>query len=112
VSDKVKAVYKTVEVSSRKTNKSESSFTHREVVTISSKSRAGFPLLGVYRRSGSWVNDGRCRGGVILGQAPLWNCGNQSFQCKGRIPSREPTRIRVPMWRTGADQLVVVLKHL
>ena len=34
---------------------------------------------------------------------------NLSFRCQGRRPSGGPTRSRVPMRNTGADQLVVVM---
>ncbi len=37
--------------------------------------------------------------------------GNLSPRCQGRSPSGGPTRTRVPMRGTGADQLVVAMKR-
>ncbi len=63
-----------------------------------------------HRKSGYWVGGARREGGVILFQAFAGNYGNQSSRCEGRNPSGSPTRMRVPMRGTGADQPVRALK--
>lgn len=70
-----------------------------------------FYLLGqVCRLPDYWANGGRCIGGVNLFQAFVWNCGNQSFLCKGRSSSGRSHEARVPKRSTGADRSVVVKK--
>src|SRR5260370_21228605 len=44
-----------------------------------------FDLLGqACRKPDYWAGGDRRKGGVKLIQALVWNCGNQSFRCKGR----------------------------
>jgi len=59
-----------------------------------------------------WRSGIRHEGGVNLIQALLRNVGTCRFRCEGRNSSGGPTRMRVPMRSTGADQLVVALKSL
>jgi len=54
----------------------------------------------------------RHKDGVNLSQALVWNAGTCRPDDKGETRSGGPTRVRVPMRGTGADQLVVVLKSL
>jgi len=54
----------------------------------------------------------RHRGGANLIQALVWNVGTCRSDGKGETQSGRPTRVRVPMRGTGADQLAVVLKSL
>jgi len=54
----------------------------------------------------------RHKGGVNLIQALVWNAGTCRSDDKGETRSGGPTRARVPMRGTGADQLVLVLKSL
>jgi len=54
----------------------------------------------------------RHKGGVNLIQALVWNVGTCRPDAKGETQSGRPTRARVPMRGTGADQLVLVLKSL
>jgi hypothetical protein len=75
--------------------------------------------LGAYTTPGGvqgkpvYCLDGvRHRGGVNLNQAHVWNVGTCRSDGKGETRSGGPTRVRVPMRGTGADQLVVVLKSL
>jgi hypothetical protein len=63
-------------------------------------------------RSRGCVNDVRCIGGMNLGQALLWNCGNQCIDVKGDIQIVEAIRVRVPKRCAGAEQLVVVMKYV
>lgn len=49
----------------------------------------------------------RCRGGMILIQAVLWNTGTCRFDDKGETQVAKITRVRVPIQSTGAEQLVV-----
>jgi len=51
----------------------------------------------------------RCRGGMSLVQAVLWNTGTCRFDVKGDVQVAKITRTRVPMRSTGAEQLVVAL---
>ena len=51
--------------------------------------------------------DVRCRGGMILIQAVLWNTGTCRFDDKGETQVAKITRVRVPIQSTGAEQLVV-----
>ncbi len=53
--------------------------------------------------------DVRCRGGMSLVQAVLWNTGTCRFDAKGDVQVAKTTRTRVPMRSTGAEQLVVAL---
>ena len=53
--------------------------------------------------------DVRCRGGMSLVQAVLWNTGTCRFDVKGDVQVAKITRTRVPMRSTGAEQLVVAL---
>ncbi len=57
-----------------------------------------------------WLGGVRCRGGVTLFQALLGNVGTGRADAKGEIQVVSTTRMSVPMRRTGADQLVVVMK--
>ena len=52
----------------------------------------------------------RRRGGMSSVTGSHRERGNLSFRCQGRSSSGSPTRGRVPMRSTGADQLVVVMK--
>ena len=52
----------------------------------------------------------RRRGGMSSVTGSYGERGNLSFRCQGRSSSGSPTRGRVPMRSTGADQLVVVMK--
>ncbi len=54
----------------------------------------------------------RHKGGVNLNQAPVWNVGTCRSDDKGETSSGGPTRVRVPMRSTGADQLAVAKKSL
>ena len=65
------------------------------------------------RRETVYCLDGvRHRSGVNLMQALVWNVGTCRSDGKGETQIGGPTRVRVPMRSTGADQLVVVLKSL
>ena len=66
-----------------------------------SKGRPAYCLGGV-----------RHKGSANLIQAFVWNVGTCRSDDKGETRSGGPTRVRVPMRGTGADQLVVVLKSL
>ena len=57
-----------------------------------------------------WLGGVRCRGGVTLFQALLGNVGTGRADAKGAIQVVSATRMNVPMQRTGADPLVVVMK--
>jgi hypothetical protein len=54
----------------------------------------------------------RHKGGVNLSQALVWNVGTCRSDGKGETQSGGPTRVRVLMRGTGADQRVLVLKSL
>jgi hypothetical protein len=54
----------------------------------------------------------RHKGSANLIQALVWNVGTCRSDDKGEIQVEETTRMRVPMRKTGTDQLVVVLKFL
>ena len=54
----------------------------------------------------------RHKDGVTLIQARVRNVGTCRSDDKGETQVEEPTRVRVPMQGTGADQLAVVLKSL
>ena len=70
-----------------------------------------FDLLGqACRKPDYWAGGDRRKGGVKLIQALVWNCGNQSFRCKGRSTSGRSHEARVPMRSTGADQPVRAMK--
>jgi len=58
------------------------------------------------------LNGVRHKDGVTLTQALVWNVGTCRSDGKGETRVEEPTRVRVPMRSTGADQLVLVLKSL
>jgi len=58
-----------------------------------------------------WTGPVRHRSGVNL-MALAWNVGTCRSDDKGETQIGGPTRVRVPMRSTGADQLVVVLKSL
>ena len=49
----------------------------------------------------------RRKGGMSSVTGSYWERGNLSFRCQGRASSGNPTRVRVPIRSTGADQLVV-----
>ena len=57
-----------------------------------------------------WLGGVRCRDGVTLFQAFLGNVGTGRADAKGKIQVVDATRMNVPMQRTGADPLVVVMK--
>ncbi len=57
-----------------------------------------------------WLGGVRCRGGVTLFQALLGNVGTGRADAKGEIRVINATRMSVPMQRTGAEQLVVVMR--
>ena len=59
-----------------------------------------------------WLVGVRCIGGVTLFQALLGNVGTSRADDKGEIQVGNSTRMSVPMRRTGAEQLVVVMKLL
>jgi hypothetical protein len=65
------------------------------------------------RREPVYCLDGavRHRSGVNL-MALAWNVGTCRSDDKGETQIGGPTRVRVPMRSTGADQLVGVLKSL
>ena len=52
----------------------------------------------------------RHKDGVTLIQALVWNVGTCRSDDKGETQVEEPTRVRVPMRGTGADQPVLVKK--
>jgi hypothetical protein len=54
----------------------------------------------------------RHKGSANLVKALVWNVGTFRPDDKGEIQVEDPTRMRVPMRGTGADQLVVVMKFL
>ena len=54
----------------------------------------------------------RHKGSANLNQAHVRNVGTCRPDGKGETQSGGPTRVRVPMRSTGADQLAVVLKSL
>jgi hypothetical protein len=58
------------------------------------------------------LNGVRHKDGVTLTQALVRNVGTCRSDGKGETQVEEPTRVRVPMRSTGADQLVLVLKSL
>ncbi len=58
-----------------------------------------------------WLGGVRCVGGVKLFQARLRNVGTGRADAKGEIRVADATRMSVPMQRTGAEQLVVVMKR-
>ena len=58
-----------------------------------------------------WLGGVRCVGGVTLFQALLRNVGTGRVDVKGEIQVGNPTRISVPMWRTGAERPVVAMKR-
>ncbi len=58
-----------------------------------------------------WLGGVRCGGGVTLFQAFLGNVGTCRVDVKGEVQVVNPTRMRVPMPGTGAEQLVVVMKR-
>ncbi len=64
----------------------------------------------IQRVPADWLGGVRCGGGVTLFQALLGNVGTGRADVKGATQVASATRVRVPMRRTGADQLVVVLK--
>ena len=49
----------------------------------------------------------RHKDGVTLIQALVWNVGTCRSDDKGETQVEEPTRVRVPMRGTGAEQSVV-----
>ncbi len=58
-----------------------------------------------------WLGGVRCGDGVTLFQALLGNVGTARADAKGEIQVVGTTRMSVPMQRTGADLLVVVMKR-
>ncbi len=58
-----------------------------------------------------WLGGVRCVGGVTLFQALLGNVGTCRVDVKGEVRVVNATRMRVPMPRTGAEQLVVAMKR-
>ena len=57
-----------------------------------------------------WLDGVRCAGGVTLFQALLGNVGTGRADVKGEARVVSAMRASVPMRRTGAEQLVVVMK--
>ena len=66
----------------------------------------------IQRESADWLDGVRCTGGVTLFQALLGNVGTSRADVKGEIQVGSTARMSVPMRRTGAEQLVVVMKLL
>ena len=58
-----------------------------------------------------WLDGVRCRGGVTLFQALLRNVGTGRDDDKGEAQAGGTARARVPMRRTGAEQLVLAMKR-
>ena len=58
-----------------------------------------------------WLGGVRCEGGVTLFQALLGNVGTGRGDVKGEAQVGGTARARVPMRRTGAEQLAVVMKR-
>lgn len=69
-----------------------------------------YPLGQACRLPDYWASDARRIGCVNLFQAFVWNCGNQSFRCKGRSARGSSHEARVPMRSTGTDRFVVAKK--
>lgn len=59
---------------------------------------------------GDWLGGVRCRGGVTLFLAVIGNVKTGRADAKREIRVVGATRMSVPMQRTGADPLVVVMK--
>ena len=59
-----------------------------------------------------WLGGVRCGSGVTMYQAFLGNVGTGRADVKGEIQAVSAVRMRVPMQRTGAELLVVVMKRL
>ncbi len=76
--------------------------------------RQNWRLLGSQeksRRQSAYCLGGvRHRSGVNLIQASVWNVGNCRPDAKGENPSGGPTRMRVPMRGTVAEQSVLAMK--
>ena len=56
------------------------------------------------------LSDVRHKDGVTLIQALVWNVGTCRSDDKGETQVEDPTRVRVPMRDTGAEQPVVAEK--
>ena len=94
----------------RETNVSEPSMTRRDACSCR-QNRGRWVISGkACRKPDYWASGDRRIGGVKLIQALVWNCGNQSFRCKGRSTSGRSHEARVPMRSTGTDQLVRAMK--
>ena len=94
----------------RETNASEPLLTRREDVFVV-KTRGGVffwdKSIGEpeYRMGG----DRRIEG-VNLVWALVWNCGNQSFRCKGKSSSGSHHKAKRPRRNTGADRPVRAMR--
>jgi len=99
------------QISIQKTNTREPSLTCRKSSKMVSKSGSFVTPRSAYRLPVYWIGGTRHRDGVSWIQAFMRNCRNQSFRCQGRNSRRNPSRVRVPMRSTGAEQLVVAMQY-
>jgi len=88
------------------TNESKPSMTRRKPQNCRQNQRRFYLLGQACRMLGYWAGGDRRIGGVTLIRALVWNCGNQSFRCKGRSTSGEHRETRVPKRNTGTDRPV------
>ena len=101
------------QVRDREMSKPEPLLRHRNQVILASKpGSTRYSGRSLQVKSECCAGGVRCEGGMNLFQALLWNCPNRSHECKGRLPSGETIRDRLPMSCTGAEQPVVVKKLL
>lgn len=101
------------QVRNREMSKPEPLLRRRNQVILASKpGSTRYSGISLQVKSECCAGGVRREGGMNLFQALLWNCPNQSHECKGRLPSGETIRDRVPMSCTGAEQPVVVKKLL
>ena len=113
VSVEEKSEKKIRQVRNREMSKPEPLLRRRNQVILASKpGSTRYSGISLQVKSECCAGGVRREGGMNLFQALLWNCGNQSHECKGRLPSGETIRDRVPMSCTGAEQPVVVKKLL
>lgn len=68
------------------------------------------PLGTVWGNPVYCPDDDRHRGGMTGIRARVWNVGSCGANAKGESQGDELTRLRVPMWRRGADRPIVVMK--
>ena len=93
------------------TSASEPLMKHRKQQRVTSK--PGLVAWSGKNPAGAcWLDSVRCTGVVTLFQALLGNVGTSRADDKGEIQVGKSTRMSVPMRRTGAEQLVVVMKLL